>query len=93
MARYRLGSAIVGQAPNSCYQKYRAGTTLADSVGNAIAGDIIWPSLAAQPNSTMVPLDLAAQTIMQATFGANNPYVCTTVGGASVAPTGTDSVA
>ena len=71
MARYRLNSAIVGVPPSMPYQKLAAGKTIADSAGNAVAEDVGWPSLAAQPSATMIPLDAAAQTIMQATFPGN----------------------
>jgi hypothetical protein len=93
MARYRLNAAIIGQPPSMPYQKLAAGRTIADSIGNAVGNDVVWPSLAAAPNATMVPLDGAAQTIMQAAFPNNPLNVVTVVGGAAPSITGADSAA
>ena len=47
MARFILIAAVVGQPTNGTYTKYPRGQTIADTAGNAIAGDWIWPSLCA----------------------------------------------
>ena len=93
MARYRLGASMVGQPDNAPYQKLAGGRTVADSVGNAVGSDVVWSSLCASPNPTMVPIDASAAAIMLAKFGASNPNICVTVGGASPAVSGSDSVA
>ena len=95
MARYRLGTAIVGAPPNGQYQKFRAGTVIVDSIGNSLADtDVVWPSLAATPSASMVPLDAAAAAIMTALYSDIRAYpnACLTVGAPSPAATGMDSV-
>jgi len=78
MARYRLACACVGQPVNGAYARYGAGTTIADSAGNAIAGDLIWPALcstatpAGKPNALqLIPLDAAAATALGIPIGTN----------------------
>ena len=91
MSRYQLIAAIVGSPPGYPYQKFCAGRTIADSAANAVAGDVIWPALAATPFTGMVPLDAAAAAVMAATF-PNNNNVVKTVGGQGPPATGTDCV-
>lgn len=65
MARYFLTAAVAGQADRDQYRKYPAGTAIADTVGNAIAGDVVWAALCAAPNrANMAPLDAAASAVM-----------------------------
>ncbi len=47
-------------------RRYRAGTTVADTQGNALPGDVVCAGLCAAPNDRLVPLDTAAVTAMQA---------------------------
>jgi hypothetical protein len=45
--------------------KYPSGTTVADSTGNAVGSDIVWPQLCAHPTPlAMAPLDGAAQSLL-----------------------------
>jgi hypothetical protein len=70
MARFRSVAAfVVGHA------RYKAGTTFADTVGNAVAGDVIWAScgLSASMSPALVPLDGAATTIKNGSLFANYP--------------------
>jgi hypothetical protein len=65
MARYILTQTMVGQPTNGTYGKYGRGSTIADTAGNAVAGDWIWPALCAAPNAAQLqPLDSAASTAM-----------------------------
>jgi hypothetical protein len=66
MARFILISPIYG-APSSAYQpkKWPRDTTIADSVGNALAGDLVWPAIANAPAvQNVAPLDAAGQALM-----------------------------
>jgi hypothetical protein len=61
MSRFYLIGAqecVVG----SMRRRLRAGQTVADSVGNAQAGDLVSAQLCAAPNIRMVALDAAAVT-------------------------------
>jgi hypothetical protein len=80
MARVRLHSAmVVGQF------RYKAGTTMADSVANAVGGDVVWTGLtAATWHPGMLPLDGAANTMKAASQYSSAP--------APGAPTGRDSI-
>jgi hypothetical protein len=73
MARYVvIGQGIAGQPPGGyAYQLFPAGTTIADSVANAAAGDVVWPRLGAVPNAAMKPLDgeAAARVAMLGSLG------------------------
>jgi hypothetical protein len=54
------------------HRRYKAGQTYADTVPNAIAGDVVWPAVgsAAGMSPGLVPLDASATTIMNASrFG------------------------
>jgi hypothetical protein len=60
MARFRSSAAfVIGHA------RYKAGTTYADTVGNALAGDVVWASCgsSASMSPALIPLDGAATTI------------------------------
>ena len=59
MSRYWLSAACSDGA-----YRFRAGTTLADSTANAVAGDKINATLCATPFAGMVPLDAAAVTAL-----------------------------
>jgi hypothetical protein len=63
MARFGSTQAFVVN-----HIKYKAGTTFADSAGNAIAGDVIWPSVANSGSMSpgLVALDGAATTVYNA---------------------------
>ena len=65
MARFRLMSPIAGSPPGFPYQRFKTGTTVADSTGNAQPGDVVWPALALNPTPlAMAPLDAAAQALL-----------------------------
>jgi hypothetical protein len=66
MARFILLSPVYGSFPNCpSGRKLGTGTTIADSVGNALAGDVVWPALCASPSKlNMAPLDSAAQALI-----------------------------
>jgi hypothetical protein len=62
MARFRAtGAVVIGSV------KYRAGQVFADTVGNALAGDVVWPGGldTGKMSPNFVPLDGTA-TIMMA---------------------------
>jgi hypothetical protein len=62
MARFRATGATVHGAV-----KYKAGTVFADTVGNALAGDVVWPGGGldtSKMSPNLVPLDGAATTMM-----------------------------
>ena len=62
MARFRLMSPIAGNPPGFPYQKFKTGTVVVDTVGNAQLGDVVWPLLCSSPTLfAMAPLDAAAQ--------------------------------
>jgi hypothetical protein len=62
MARYQLIVAVEAQPSGWPRRKLIAGATIADTVGNALAGDFVLPSLTTgAPNiNQMIPLDAAA---------------------------------
>jgi hypothetical protein len=65
MSRFILISAVAGAPPNGQYRKWPRGTTIADSAGNAVAGDVVWPSLCAAPSRVnMAPLDSAGAALL-----------------------------
>jgi hypothetical protein len=87
MARYVLLAAIVGAPPNGVYSKYPRGTTIADSAGNALSGDVVWPALCQAPTAAnMAPLDAAGQALMPTRppiVTLNSPLPPALVGGAA----------
>jgi hypothetical protein len=60
MARFALLGAQECIVAGGMRRRLRAGTTIADSAGNAQAGDVISSQLAAAPNTRMVALDAGA---------------------------------
>jgi hypothetical protein len=61
IARFRsVGCFIIGA------RKYPAGTTFADTVGNAIGNDVVWPGGldSSKMSPALVPLDGGATTMM-----------------------------
>ena len=47
MARFIIVRSIYGQPPGYAPQVFPRGTAIADTSGNAMAGDVVWPALAA----------------------------------------------
>jgi hypothetical protein len=81
MARFRSVAAfVIGHA------RYKAGTTFADTVGNAVAGDVIWAGcgLSGSMSPALVPLDGAAITVKNGSVFAGFPVPCTISGVNSV---------
>jgi hypothetical protein len=72
----RFGSTAAFTVPTSLggtHKKYRAGTTYADTVGNAIAGDVVWYGMSSSTMSPgLIPLDGAATTMKNASPSAGN---------------------
>jgi hypothetical protein len=83
---YLLGAQEI--ADGAMRRRLKAGTTVADSGANALAGDEVCPGLCSQPNNRLVPLDAAAVTAMQAA-GFANAAIGVAVSGP---PTGADSI-
>ncbi|MGB8895879.1 MAG: hypothetical protein WA322_01835 [Pseudolabrys sp.] len=81
MSRYVLTAACADGA-----FRYHAGQTLADSQGNAVAGDRISAKLCASPFAGMVPLDASA---VSALAGVG---ISTSIGTLIVPVTGASSV-
>lgn len=63
MARWRGAAAFVIGS-----RRYKAGQTHADTVGNAIAGDVVYAPFGTSSGISpmLVPLDAAATTLMNA---------------------------
>ena len=65
MARFILITPIVGAPPSNQYRKWPRGTAIADSAGNALAGDIVWPALTSAPSAVnLAPLDAGGLALM-----------------------------
>jgi hypothetical protein len=65
VARYILIATVVGQPPGWTYTKWGRGRTIADTAGNALPGDVVWPALCDAANPVnMAPLDAAASAVM-----------------------------
>jgi hypothetical protein len=95
MSRFVLFGAVAGAPPNTPYRQWPTGTTIADSSGNAVAGDLVWPALAAAPNNKMAPLDASGAAAMVIAAAANPSAVggwVTAVGGVQCRSSGNDSV-
>jgi hypothetical protein len=87
MSRYQLLAAHEVVVIDGTRRRLHAGTTIADSSGNAQAGDVIAPGLCASPNIRLVALDTAAVAAF-ASVG-----ITTAIGQAlSSSPTGADSI-
>jgi hypothetical protein len=68
MARFQSVVAFVVN-----HKSYKAGTTFADSAGNALAGDVVWATvgLSGGMSPGLVPLDGAATTVKNGSRFAN----------------------
>jgi len=62
--RFYLMGAHEAPEASGMRERLSAGTTIADTKANAIAGDVIVPVLCAKPTKWMVPLDSTAVTAM-----------------------------
>jgi hypothetical protein len=84
MARYALIAAVIGQPANGTYTKYPRGSTIADTAGNALPGDWVWPSLATAPSPVnMRPLDSAASARMGLPITTLAEIASSPIGGAA----------
>jgi len=81
MARFRSQGAFVVN-----HIRYKAGTTFADTAGNAVAGDVVWAAVGSSTGMSplLVPIDAAATTIKNASRFANDPVPCTITGTNSI---------
>jgi hypothetical protein len=62
MARFGSTTAFVVAG-----KRYKAGTTYADTLGNAIAGDVVWAGMSSSTMSPgLIPLDGGATTMKNA---------------------------
>jgi hypothetical protein len=88
MARYQLIVAVEASPAGWPRRKLVAGTTIADTVGNALPGDFVLPSLTTgAPNiNQMIPLDAGAVSAFAAVG------VTTTVGAPHSVGSGVDWV-
>jgi hypothetical protein len=85
MARFILVAAVVGAPPRYAYAKFPRGTTVADSAGNALAGDVVWPALCTAPSAaSMAPLDAAGQALMPGSTITTLAGVATSSAGGAV---------
>lgn len=76
MARFGSVAAIVLGG-----KRYKAGTTFADTVGNALPGDVVWTGLSATSMSPMlVPLDAGAIAVKNASAFTGVAVPCTITG-------------
>ncbi len=83
MARFILIAAVAGQPTNGTYTKYGRGRTVADTIGNSEAGDLIWPALCQAPSPVnMRPLDSAAATQMGLPIMTKAELAVSSIGGA-----------
>ncbi len=83
MARYILISAVVGQPANGTYTKWPRGSTIADTAGNALPGDLIWPALCNAPSPVnMRPLDSAGAAQMGMPIMTKAELAVSSIGGA-----------
>jgi hypothetical protein len=77
MARWQgLGAFVLGS------RKYKAGTTYADTTGNAIAGDVVYAPFGTSGGISpmLVPLDGAATALRNASAYATHNLPCTITG-------------
>jgi hypothetical protein len=63
MSRWITTAAIVGEPDGGGYRKFPALTTIADTVGNAQPGDVVWSALVAMLPANLQPLDSAASAL------------------------------
>jgi hypothetical protein len=66
VSRFTLLRPMYAIPTNGQPQRLSPGTNIADSSGNALAGDVVCPSLANSPNTNMSPLDAAGVAAMAA---------------------------
>jgi len=77
MARWQgLAAFVIG------HKSYKAGTKYADTVGNAVAGDVVYAPFgtSAGISPLLNPLDGAATTLRNASRFASTPIPCTITG-------------
>jgi len=60
VSRFTLVGAQECITANGLRRRLRAGTNVADSAGNALAGDVVSAQLCSVPNNRMIALDAAA---------------------------------
>ena len=83
MARFRTMSAFSADAVG--VGRVRAGRTVADSVANAQAGDVIWSGLnSVSLPAGFAPLDASAQGMRNSSRWAGTPLPATILGADSV---------
>jgi len=83
MARFRVMSAFYADAVG--VGRVSAGRVVADSQGNALAGDIVWNGLNAQSlPAGFMPLDASAQSMRSSSRWATTPISATILGVDSV---------
>jgi hypothetical protein len=92
MSRFSLTAAVTAtvQGFPSGHMRLKAGSKIADTIGNAVAGDWVCPTLA-NPTSVgaaanLIPLDVAAQTLL------SGLGISRSVGGFVRAATGVESI-
>jgi len=81
MARWRgLAAFVIG------HRKYPAGQSYADTVGNAVAGDVVYAPFGTSTGISpmLVPLDGAATTLRNASVYSAIPLPCTISGANSI---------
>jgi len=77
MARWQSTAAfVIGHI------KYKAGTKYADTVGNALAGDVVYAPFGTSGGISpmLTPLDGAATALKNSSAFANYPIPCTITG-------------
>lgn len=79
MARFRaLGAFVIAD------QQYVAGTAFADTVGNALAGDVVWAIDSNNYSPMLAPLDAGAAAIKASSIYASTSLPCTITGANSI---------
>lgn len=79
MARYRgLGAIVVNG------KRYKAGQGYADTLANAVAGDVIWNVTSANFTPMLAPLDAPAIAIKAASIHNGSVIPCTITGANSI---------
>jgi hypothetical protein len=77
MARWQgLAAFVIGN------KKYKAGTTYADTVGNAVGGDVVYAAFGTSGGLSpmLVPLDAPAVALRNGSAFATTPLPCTITG-------------
>jgi hypothetical protein len=79
MARFRSTQFIIGAPPGMPYGQW--GGYIADSIGNAHPGDLVWAAVCISPGPYMVPLDAAALALtLAARPSIDNNFWPTSIG-------------